>query len=360
MLSILPAFLPVFLLLSCVSKGEYELIRVQLDATRTALNTRNATCYEQNQACEARIEELSQELDRTREQLGALDERHRQVWKEVETHRERIATLVATCRPECPDDDTETGPPRSTDPGDEDAEQAPPLHPLVEATVEDVEEALALLSQVRYRQSRFEQAHEAIAREFEPLEKEGHLAVLLRGEQTLVRIPTIQVFNEGRDTVSPRGEVLLSQVADILAAHEDLEIQVAAHTDDRPYHTAEHNSAWELGFDLAMTVLRSLEQQGVQATMSAASYAGAQPLASNETPEGRKANRRIELRFHAKGPPRAPDLVPEDPGPEESGPDQESGPGSDDSPTSDPEDPEDPDPGAGSRSTGDAPAGDAG
>ena len=34
------------LLLSCVTKGTHELVEVQLDATRTALSAKNASCYE--------------------------------------------------------------------------------------------------------------------------------------------------------------------------------------------------------------------------------------------------------------------------------------------------------------------------
>jgi chemotaxis protein MotB len=72
-------------------------------------------------------------------------------------------------------------------------------------------------------------------------------------------------------------------------------IRVVAHTDDTPYHTAAFDSNWELGFAEALVVARVLSDAKTQHKVSAASAAGSDPLDSNETPEGRDRNRRVEL-----------------------------------------------------------------
>ena len=43
------------LLLSCVTKGAHEVVEVQLDATRTALSAKNASCYEEVRDREVRL-----------------------------------------------------------------------------------------------------------------------------------------------------------------------------------------------------------------------------------------------------------------------------------------------------------------
>ncbi len=280
--------LPMLLLLGCVSKGDYELIQVQLDATRTALSAKNADCYEQTQSCEASLDHLGYELQDTRGRLDGLDERYQQLLGEVELTRMSLATLVTTCE-EPPEDPCPRGrrpPPEPEEPD-----------PLVKATIEDVHQALALRSRHLYEEEQRRQAHDQLSARFATLEAEERLTLLQDGERSVVRIPSVQIFNEGRVSISPRGEALMIRLATALEEVGDRSVQIAAHTDDLPHHTAEHNSVWELGFDQALTVLRALEREGVQLEFGAASFAGERPIASNETPEGRKANSRIEFVF---------------------------------------------------------------
>ena len=39
--------LALIALIACVSRGNYETMQVQLDATRMALSAKNAACYEE-------------------------------------------------------------------------------------------------------------------------------------------------------------------------------------------------------------------------------------------------------------------------------------------------------------------------
>jgi chemotaxis protein MotB len=74
-------------------------------------------------------------------------------------------------------------------------------------------------------------------------------------------------------------------------------IQVEGHTDDRPLGPgAKHASNWELSAGRAFSVLRFLEINGIpQQRLSAIGYGEFRPLQPNNTPEGRSANRRIEI-----------------------------------------------------------------
>jgi flagellar motor protein MotB len=274
--------LSLLLLCACISKGDYELVQVQLDATRTALSARNAACYQDGEARDAQIARLEGELAQTRARGVALDERHQQLLAELDGARARVADLATSCLVPVP------GP------------KAPPAQPLLQATAADLQDALALRSRASFERAAREDAFLALDRAFASLRDEGRAVVLQDEGRTFVRIPSVQIFNEGLVSVSPRGELLLGRLVEILKASPQQRVQVAVHTDDQPYHSAEHASSWELGFDQAMAVVRALTDAGVPQSFSAASYAGTRPVADNATPEGRKANCRVELVFEGE------------------------------------------------------------
>ena len=86
---------------------------------------------------------------------------------------------------------------------------------------------------------------------------------------------------------------------EVIATLNDLpnSIQVEGHTDDRPLGKgSKFDSNWELSSARAFAVLRFLEINGVaQQRLSAIGYGEFRPLEKNDTPEGRTANRRIEI-----------------------------------------------------------------
>jgi chemotaxis protein MotB len=284
--------IPLLLLLGCVSKGDYELIQVQLDATRTALSAKNASCYEASEHGQAQLAALERELEASRGRLQSLDDRHQQLLSELAEARAQLAELITTCRVPVAEEIAPAPPVRRRRGCPEPPEPAPPL---VQAAAEEVVEALALRSRSLYELEQDKVAHQAWLLAFTPLIDEGRATLHLNQGRSMLRIPAVQIFNEGRVSISPRGELLIATLGERLSGSEGFHIQVGAHSDDLPLHTAEHASSWELCFDQALTVVRALEQAGVPASMSAASFAGQQPIASNETPEGRKRNQRIEL-----------------------------------------------------------------
>ena len=279
--------LALIALIACVSRGNYETMQVQLDATRMALSAKNAACYEEIEEREERLAGLEKDLADLRRQHAELLERHEQLSGELNQARERIAALAQLPRPTPPEA------------AEEDAVAA--LPPLVDAAVHDIEEALAVRSRAVYEREQRARRHLAVVEALSALAAEGRLEVLREHGRTVVRIPAVQVFNENRVTVSPRGEVLLARLAEALADTEGRDILVAAHTDARPYHSADFDSNWERGFAEARIVLEALADAGVPARMGAASYAGTRPLVEGDGPEAARVNNRIELVFLEDG-----------------------------------------------------------
>lgn len=103
-------------------------------------------------------------------------------------------------------------------------------------------------------------------------------------------------FDSG--SASPRQETLptLRQIAASLS-RTPYDLRVEGHTDDVPIHTASFDSNWELSAARATHIARLLlDLRTIPADrLSAAGYAQFHPVASNATPEGRAANRRVDL-----------------------------------------------------------------
>jgi chemotaxis protein MotB len=114
---------------------------------------------------------------------------------------------------------------------------------------------------------------------------------------------TIQVgnsglFNSGGTVLSENGQNVLLQLGDVLAEFNDAHINVIGHTDDRPVGSdSRFASNAELSFARASSALRYLNRNaGVSADNLTASGLGARyPIATNDTADGRTANRRVEL-----------------------------------------------------------------
>lgn len=73
-------------------------------------------------------------------------------------------------------------------------------------------------------------------------------------------------------------------------------ISVEGHTDNIPISTAQFPSNWELSAARAISVVRLLQQRGIEGQrLRAIGYADSLPLRSNDTAEGGAVNRRVNL-----------------------------------------------------------------
>lgn len=110
----------------------------------------------------------------------------------------------------------------------------------------------------------------------------------------LVRLPGEQVFaNEGA-RLSAQAQLLLGELAAVLRDYALCMLEISGHTDNTG--TARDQQA--LSLLRAAAVAEFLEGQGIQpARFVSEGRADAQPLGDNATPQGRRLNRRVELRI---------------------------------------------------------------
>jgi chemotaxis protein MotB len=164
----------------------------------------------------------------------------------------------------------------------------------------------------RLTKSRVEQAA-AAPQSVEAPQKAGELPGNL--EDQLATLARQLEFEPGESPVKPAGLPVLKQIGDLLKTVTDRHIMIAGHTDNRPIGPTlkqQFPTNQELAQARATGVVRYLvDEEGLdQASLSAVGYADRQPVASNSTEEGRKKNRRIEIKLFPKTVPILP-VAPE-------------------------------------------------
>lgn len=122
----------------------------------------------------------------------------------------------------------------------------------------------------------------------------------LQGKMT-VRLAEKVLFPSGSATLNRDGKGTLGKVADAFKDLKDRIVRVEGHTDDVPIRSAAFPSNWELSAARAIAVVRFLQSAGVDPSrLAAAGYGEFQPIAPNDTAEGRAQNRRIEISLAAR------------------------------------------------------------
>jgi OOP family OmpA-OmpF porin len=100
-------------------------------------------------------------------------------------------------------------------------------------------------------------------------------------------------FDFDRSDIRPDAQPVLDEAARILKENPDIRVAIEGHTDGKG--TVEYNQG--LSERRAMAVLNYLIGSGIaESRLMVAGYSELQPVATNETEDGRAQNRRVELR----------------------------------------------------------------
>jgi chemotaxis protein MotB len=115
------------------------------------------------------------------------------------------------------------------------------------------------------------------------------------------------LFPEGGWTLNAKGEATLAKIAPTLSNLPGQQIVVQGFTDNEPIGPAlkaRFPSNLELSSARADAVARYLVLKGVpQSGISAQGFGDARPVASNDTPQGKAKNRRVEIVIAAASRP---------------------------------------------------------
>jgi chemotaxis protein MotB len=163
---------------------------------------------------------------------------------------------------------------------------------------------------------RIKQRFEVLRDKLKKLTELG-LKVEIRRNRMVIRLPGDVLFASGNDKLQPDGKIVLDAVAEVIRNDKQLAqryFQVAGHTDNKPLSGGRFGDNWGLSTMRAREVLvylirpfdpkppapnakdKSKGGGGLTAErLHAAGYGETDPVAKNDTDEGRTQNRRVEL-----------------------------------------------------------------
>jgi chemotaxis protein MotB len=157
---------------------------------------------------------------------------------------------------------------------------------------ERLDQLRAIETEIRERN----RIYEEVLGRFRSLIDAGRLNVSIARGRLVINLPQDILFGSGSATLGREGRQTLAEVAEVLAGIQDRRFQVEGHTDNVPIATAQFPSNWELSAARALSVVKLLVERGVAPEgVSGAGFGEYHPVATNETAEGRRLNRRIEI-----------------------------------------------------------------
>jgi len=266
------AMVPLLIASGCVKSSTHQRTLNELAATQT------------------RQEDLSGEMER---ELQRRDEREARLRGQLETLQREIDALIQAS-------------------GDSRRETLRTQEQLAEAQLEAerarnllnaqgvesqrlrgrLDQLAAIEAEIRERN----RIYEEVLGRFRSLIDAGRLSVSIVRGRMVINLPQDILFASGSATLGREGRETLSEIASVLSEFVDRTFQVEGHTDDDPISTSEFPSNWELSAARALSVVKLLVDRGVSPELvSGAGYGEFQPVATNETEDGQRLNRRIEI-----------------------------------------------------------------
>ena len=239
--------LSLVLLSACVSSGKYEEAVAETDNMRNSLEV----TQEELSASEA-------EIDKMRNSLGSAEEELSVSKAELDRLRESLG--------------------------------------ITQNELSASKAEIATLSQIEAETKRRNEIYAQFVNRLQSMIDGGQLTVSIDAGRIVINLPNNVLFNSGSASLNSEGQEALAQIGGVLKNFSDRRFQVEGHTDNVPIKSARFPSNWELSTTRALAVVHLLTDMGVTPdNLSAAGFGEFRPRADNDTDEGKKLNRRIEI-----------------------------------------------------------------
>ena len=164
-------------------------------------------------------------------------------------------------------------------------------HPADAAEAAQAQAAAIMLSKVA----------DDVAQAMSGLIKKNLVVVRRKQSWIEVEIRTDILFPSGSARLAPNAVDIIRRLAAVLARFPN-PVRVEGFTDDVPIRTVQFYSNWELSAARAGSVVHVLADRGVGSDrLAVVGFGEEHPVASNTTPEGRNANRRVTVVILSSG-----------------------------------------------------------
>ncbi|WP_323752106.1 flagellar motor protein MotD [Marinobacter sp.] len=134
-----------------------------------------------------------------------------------------------------------------------------------------------------------------LAMEFDDLINQGVVSLETNDRWIELSLPNSMLFSSGDAEPHYDSFAVIDKLARVLRDRDNA-IKVEGFTDNQPIRTGLYPSNWELSTARAAAVSRMLVMKGIEPErLAAIGYGEHQPVARNDTEEGRRRNRRVIL-----------------------------------------------------------------
>ena len=117
-----------------------------------------------------------------------------------------------------------------------------------------------------------------------------------QGDKLVVKFNSAILFDTGKAVLKPNSKTDLAEFAKVLKEYKDTDLIVEGHTDN----TGKKATNQKLSVARAESVVSFLESEGVaRSRLTGRGYADEMPVASNDSPDGRQQNRRVQVQIAA-------------------------------------------------------------
>jgi chemotaxis protein MotB len=112
----------------------------------------------------------------------------------------------------------------------------------------------------------------------------------------VISLPQTVLFGSGNDVIGAEARVTVEQIAAVLREIPN-KVTLVGHADAVPIHNRRFRNNWELAAARSLRLLELLGREGGidESRLSVASYSSFDPKGTNDTPDGRASNRRVEI-----------------------------------------------------------------
>lgn len=125
---------------------------------------------------------------------------------------------------------------------------------------------------------------------------QGAIEVENLGQEIVIRIREKGSFPRGSAFLQPKFRPLVRQIAELVKDVPGI-VRISGHTDNQPLDSELYRSKWDISAQRAVSVAQEMEKvPGFDhERLEVIGLADTQPIASNDTPQGRALNRRVEI-----------------------------------------------------------------
>ncbi len=141
---------------------------------------------------------------------------------------------------------------------------------------------------------------EQVRTQLQTQEQRGLLEIEREQDEVIIRLASQDSFRSGSADLTSGFSALLAEVAGTIASADAQRVRVEGHSDNLPIAFSDvFRSNWDLSSARASAVTNLLLADPALADIqfSVVGFADTVPIASNETPEGRAQNRRIDIKL---------------------------------------------------------------